>query len=80
MYFSEVLIIKSFDMAKKDRDDRIDIERTENTNSSAPQNASCDEEKKEDKTEVKNAHAVGVGAIGRHDQKLDEDNSGFNSY
>ena len=67
-------------MAKKDRDDRIDIERTENTSSSASQNVSCNDEKKETKTEVKNAHAVGIGAIGRHDEKLDENNPGFNTY
>lgn len=67
-------------MAKKDRDGRVDIKRAESDDASAPQNASCNEEKKDGKTEVKNAHAVGIGAIGRHDEKLDEDNSGFNSY
>ncbi|MGN6165074.1 MAG: hypothetical protein ACTHOF_11105 [Flavisolibacter sp.] len=67
-------------MAKKDRDDRIDIKRTENAGPSASQNISCNDQKKEAKTEVKNAHAVGIGAIGRHDEKLDEDNPGFNSY
>jgi len=69
-------------MAKKDRDTRIDIERTEerSEDSLRVKNDACNDEKPNDKTEVKNAHAVGLGAIGRHDEKLDKDDTGFSSY
>ena len=67
-------------MAKKDVTTNLDIERQDERSdcSSTTQNTSAKTESK-DKTEVKNAHATGLGSIGRSDQKTEMPED-FNSY
>lgn len=69
-------------MAKKDIDAPLeDIERGKDS-----QAEECNkiEEKESDqkvnKTEVKNAHASGLGSIGRNDHRLDDVKPNFDNY
>ena len=64
-------------MAKKDVETHLDIERSGESSdrSSNEQDTSTRTEKNDRKTEVKNANAAGLGAIGRNDQKLDTQDS-----
>src|SRR5215204_3758096 len=57
-------------MAKKDVETHLDIER-----SGESSDRSSNEQDTSTKTEVKNANAAGLGAIGRNDQKLDTQDS-----
>lgn len=69
-------------MAKKDTDTRLDIERSgeQPCDGAEQQQTPAKEEQQLHKTEVKNAHAVGLGAIGRHDEDANADNSNNNAY
>ena len=71
-------------MAKEDVTPRLDIERQEPCDHSSEENLSSRTERKraenDRRTVVKNAHATGVGAIGRHDPKPDTQNCDFNAY
>ena len=71
-------------MAKEDLSPHLDIEREERCDDSSEGNLSSRAEKKraekKERTVVKNAHATGLGAIGRNDQKSDTQNLGFNAY
>lgn len=72
-------------MAKEDINPHLDIEREERCDHSSEESLASRAEKKraEEKnkrTVVKNAHATGLGAIGRNDQKPDTQNLGFNAY
>jgi hypothetical protein len=67
-------------MAKKDVTTNLDIERKDENSdcSSSKQNTSLKTDL-QDKTEVKNAHATGLGSIGRSDQKTETPDD-FNTY
>ena len=66
-------------MAKKDVTTHLNIEHQgENPRGPVRERPAPGKERKE-RTEVKNAHATGLGAIGRNDQKLDKPED-FNSY
>ena len=71
-------------MAKEDINPHLDIEREERCDDSSEKNLSSRTEKKraekKERTVVKNAHATGLGAIGRNDQKPDTKDLGFNAY
>jgi hypothetical protein len=70
-------------MAKKDVD--APLENIERGNETPPGNISNDHpekeaDQKENKTEVKNAHASGLGSIGRNDHRLDDIKPDFDNY
>ena len=72
-------------MAKEDVNPHLDIERQEACDHSLEENLSSRSEKQraeknEKRTVVKNAHATGLGAIGRNNPKPDTENCGFNAY
>ncbi len=72
-------------MAKEDVNPHLDIERQEPCDRSSEESLCSRTEKKrtEEKnkrTVVKNAHATGLGAMGRNDQKSDTPNYNFNAY
>ena len=66
-------------MAKKDGQKNTDVKKqaTEVENSNNSNNTS---EEEDNVTKVKNAHAVGLGAIGRNDQPLDSENTDDGKY
>ncbi len=67
-------------MAKKDVTTNLDTEREEKCEQPSSDNASAARSGKENqKTVVKNAHATGLGAIGRNDQRVDRKED-FNAY
>jgi hypothetical protein len=70
-------------MAKKDVD--APLENIERGNDTPPGYISNDhpdkkDGKKENTTEVKNAHASGLGSIGRNDHRLDDIKPDFDNY
>ncbi|MGZ3837906.1 MAG: hypothetical protein ACXVMS_06520 [Flavisolibacter sp.] len=69
-------------MAKKDGDIKSDVERPgpEEDACSGQEPHGLKETREVSKTEVKNAHAVGMGAIGRHDEKTDTGEEGHVNY
>lgn len=72
-------------MAKEDVNPHLDIERQESCDHSLEENLSSRTEKKraeknDKRTVVKNAHATGLGAIGRNSPKPDTENCDFNAY
>ena len=72
-------------MAKEDVTPNLDIERQEPCDHSSEENLSFRSENKrternDERTVVKNAHATGVGAIGRNEPKPDTENCDFNAY
>jgi hypothetical protein len=71
-----------FIMAKKDIDAPIEnIDRDKEALKEAA-SGSTDQEsiQQEHKTEVKNAHASGLGSIGRNDHRLDDIKPDFDNY
>jgi hypothetical protein len=70
-------------MAKKDVDAPLEnIERGNDTPLGDQSNVHQGQEaaQKENKTEVKNAHASGLGSIGRNDHRLDDIKPDFDNY
>lgn len=70
-------------MAKKDTGPRLDEDRSEERGKDCAENRtdrSGKDKKQPARTEVKNAHATGLGAIGRNDQRIEKENSDFSNY
>jgi hypothetical protein len=68
-------------MAKKDLTTNIEIKREDaDQRAAAEANSSSGMERGEEKTVVKNAHATGLGAIGRNDQKISKEKSDPDNY
>lgn len=69
-------------MAKKDVDAPLEnIERGKDTQENQSMEIHEKENgQKENKTEVKNAHASGLGTIGRNDHRLDDVKPDFDNY
>lgn len=69
-------------MAKKDIDAPLeDIERGKDSQAEESNRVEEREsDQKVNKTEVKNAHASGLGSIGRNDHRLDDVKPNFDNY
>ncbi len=69
-------------MAKKDIDAPLENIDRDKEPLKEPLNGPVDQEgvQKENKTEVKNAHASGLGSIGRNDHRLDDIKPDFDNY
>ena len=69
-------------MAKKDVDAPLEnIERGKDTpGDQSMEIPGKESDQKENKTEVKNAHASGLGSIGRNDHRLDDIKPDFDNY
>lgn len=67
---------KDFDSPQEniDRKGSIPLEKLET------READCDETENKNYTEVKNAHAAGMGSIGRNDEKLKADDTSADKY
>ena len=69
-------------MAKNEANTRLDNGRKEGDKRSPDNKVKTDaeNERKPARTKVKNAHATGLGAIGRNDQRLDKEETDFSNY
>jgi hypothetical protein len=70
-------------MTKKEVSNHLDSERSEDRserNVNERKNSSAENERRNTKTEVKNAHATGLGAIGRNDQRVEKEDTDFSNY
>ncbi|HEU4632879.1 MAG TPA: hypothetical protein VFS22_02780 [Flavisolibacter sp.] len=67
-------------MAKKDVTPNLDVEREDAQEDPLSEKGASDPLQDDSKTVVKNAHATGLGSIGRNDQKTDKRERDFDTY
>ena len=69
-------------MTKKELNTRLNTDRSEEREdrSENARNEPKENEREATRTEVKNAHATGLGAIGRNDQRVEKEDTDFSNY